>query len=77
MSPEYAAAYEKHNVASEAYRNICAAFQAQKIGYDEFFAARKVFDAATTEFDVAFAAEQNREDVTEEETNTDQTEFTF
>lgn len=77
MSPEYAAAYTKHNVASEAYRNICAAFQAQKIGYDEFFAARKAFDAATAEFDAAFAAEQNREDIIEESVCTDQTEFVF
>jgi len=57
MSPEYKAAYEAHNVASQAYTKVAEAYRAQEIGDAEFLAARKVYDEATAIYDAAYAKE--------------------
>ncbi len=59
MSPAYKAAYDKHNAAYRVYEPIRKAYNAGEISDTEYLAARKIYDAATAEFDKAFAAEQN------------------
>ncbi len=68
MSPEYAAAIKAHDAAQAVYWPILEAFRAGKVGYDEYFAARAVYTAATEAFDAVYFAEQGREDETVAET---------
>ena len=56
MSPEYQAACNKHSRAFRAYDNTCKLYRARRIDDATFLAARAIYDAATAEFDVAFAA---------------------
>ena len=57
MSPEYKAAYEAHNEACKAYRVAAEQYRSREIEDAEFFAARKIYDAATVVFDAAYAKE--------------------
>lgn len=55
MTTEYETAYTKHNEAIRVYEVVRNAYRARKIGDAEFIAARKVYDAATAEFDAAYS----------------------
>lgn len=60
MTKTYEAAIHKHNEAITAFRIVQLAYRARSIGDAEFIAGRKIYDAATTEFDAAFEAEAAR-----------------
>jgi hypothetical protein len=57
MTKDYEAAIKKHNVASTAFRAAQDDYRARRIGDAEYLAARKAFNDASAEFDVAFAKE--------------------
>lgn len=54
---EYEAAIAKHNEAIRAFRAIQEAYRSRTIGDAEFLAGRKAYNAATEEFDAAYAKE--------------------
>ena len=54
---KYEAAIIKHNAAMKIYHKVLDEYRARKIGDAEFLASRKIYDAATAEFDAAYAVE--------------------
>ncbi len=57
MSNTYAAAIEAHNIAIRKFHAVRDAFRAGTVDTPAFLVAKAEYDAATAEFDVAFAAE--------------------
>lgn len=56
-SAEYTAAYDKSALAIKAFNEITKAYRARLIGDNEFINARKIYDAAMAEYDLAYAKE--------------------
>ena len=61
MSEEYKRAYEKSGKAIRKFHDVQKAYRAREIGDEEFLAARRAYDAAMVEYDIAYAEEQERE----------------
>ena len=57
---EYLAALNKHNAAIRKFEQAKLAYRARQIGDDAFLAAKAIYDAATAEFDAAYAKESKR-----------------
>lgn len=60
MTPEYEVALEKARTAHKAFNIVRHAYRARLVGNGEFKVARRVYSAAITEFDLAYAKEENR-----------------
>jgi hypothetical protein len=74
----YEAAIAAHNAAQAVYFPIRDGFLAGSVSDATYFAARKAYDAATADFDAAYAIEAAREDdAAEEAAADDQIAFTF
>ncbi len=75
-SQEYEAARHTHSAALHVYTGVAEKYRALEVGDDEYFAARKIKDAADAAFDIAFNAEADRmEEIVEEETDDGQIEL--
>ena len=60
-SQEYQRALERSNAAGKVFSKVQADYRAQRIGDEEYLAARRVYQAAQQEFDAAYAREDERE----------------
>ena len=61
MNTNYEAALEKSRIASRAFGQVQADYRSRKIGDSEYLAGRKTYEAAMSEYDVAFADESELE----------------
>lgn len=61
MTREYQAAIEKNNQAIAVFDAVKKSYRAGLIADEVFLAAKKVYDLAMVEFDIAFAKERDRE----------------
>jgi hypothetical protein len=56
---DYNTACVQHDIAYHTYQKAIDDFRAFRISYEDFKAAKKIYDEATAEFDKAFAEAQN------------------
>ena len=60
-SQEYQRALERSNAAGKVFSKVQDDYRAQRIGDEEYLAARRVYQASEQEFDAAYAREEERE----------------